>query len=109
MAIDEAHNGVRVNALRPGNILTEIYYSNMFREEDSVAYEAYQNRGQWMGRSGQAIETGTAAVFLGSFVTGMTLLATDGDLSWVRVEDICGCRGTRRPHKETVFCRTSKF
>ena len=83
LAIDEARNGVRVNALRPGNILTEMYYSNLSREPDKEAYEEYQKKVQWWGRGGQPREMGTVALFLASnsmagFVTGTTLLATGG-------------------------------
>lgn len=83
LSIDEAKNGVRVNALRPGNILTEMYYSNLSREPDKEAYEEYQKQVQWLGRGGQPREMGTAALFLASnqlasFVTGTTLLATGG-------------------------------
>ncbi len=83
LAIDEAKKGVRVNALRPGNIFTDMYYSNLSREENPEQYEAEQRRVQWMGRGGQPREMGTAALFLASnqmagFVTGTTLLATGG-------------------------------
>ena len=82
LAIDEAKNGVRVNALRPGNILTDMYYANLSREADPQEFEDYSNHVQWMGRGGQPIEMGTAALFLASsmasFVTGTTLLATGG-------------------------------
>lgn len=82
LAIDETKNGVRVNALRPGNILTDMYYQNLSREPDPKEFEDYSNHVQWMGRGGQPIEIGRAALFLASnmasFVTGTTLLATGG-------------------------------
>ncbi len=83
LSIDEAKNGVRVNALRPGNILTEMYYSNLSREPNKEEYEDYQKKVQWWGRGGEPREMGTAALFLASnqmagFVTGTTLLATGG-------------------------------
>lgn len=82
LAIDETKHGVRVNALRPGNILTDMYYDNLSREPDPQEFEDYSNHVQWMGRGGQPIEIGRAALFLASslasFVTGTTLLATGG-------------------------------
>lgn len=82
LSIDAAKDGVRVNSLRPGNIMTDMYYSNLSREPDPEAYNEYQNHVQWMGRGGRPNEMGTAALFLASsmasFVTGTTLLATGG-------------------------------
>lgn len=82
LAIDEAKNGVRVNSLRPGNILTDIYYQNLSREADPKEFEDYSNHVQWMGRGGEPIEMGRVALFLASsmasFVTGTTILATGG-------------------------------
>ena len=43
LSIDEAKNGVRVNAIRPGNILTDIYYQNLSREPDPQEFEDYSN------------------------------------------------------------------
>ncbi len=83
LSIDEAKNGVRVNSLRPGNILTEMYHSNLLREPNPQEYEEYQKKVQWWGRGGEPREIGTVALFLASnqmagFVTGTTLLATGG-------------------------------
>jgi len=82
LSIDEAKNGVRVNAIRPGNILTDIYYQNLSREPDPQEFEDYSNHVQWMGRGGQPQEIGGAVLFMASrmasFVTGTTLLVTGG-------------------------------
>lgn len=82
LAIDEIKNGVRVNAIRPGNILTDMYYSNLSREPNPAEFEDYSNHVQWAGRGGQPEEIGRAVLFLASsmasFVTGTTLLATGG-------------------------------
>ncbi len=82
LAIDEAQHGVRVNALLPGNILTDIYYDNLSREDNPQEFEDYSNHVQWMGRGGQPKEMGMACLFLASsmssFVTGISLLASGG-------------------------------
>jgi len=82
LAIDESKNGVRVNAILPGHINTELYYENKKRSKDPGAFEEYSNHVQWMERGGESEEIGKACYFLasglGSFVTGIELLVTGG-------------------------------
>ena len=82
LAIDESRNGVRVNAMLPGNIKTEMYEKNKKREKDPEEFEEYSNHVQWMGRSGKPEEVGKACLFLasslGSFVTGIELFVSGG-------------------------------
>jgi NAD(P)-dependent dehydrogenase (short-subunit alcohol dehydrogenase family) len=82
LAVDESVNGVRVNAILPGHINTELYYENKKRADDPDAFEEYSNHVQWMGRGGESEEVGKACYFLasdlGSFVTGIELLVTGG-------------------------------
>ena len=82
LAIDEAKNNVRVNALLPGHIHTELYEKNKRRAEDPEAFEDYSNHVQWFRRGGTPEEVGKACFFLasdlGSFVTGIELFVTGG-------------------------------
>ena len=82
LAIDEIRHGVRVNAVRPGNILTDMFYSNLSREPDPKEFVDYSDHVQWAGRGGKPSEIGSAVLFLASsmasFVVGTTLLVTGG-------------------------------
>jgi NAD(P)-dependent dehydrogenase (short-subunit alcohol dehydrogenase family) len=82
LAVEEAANGVRVNAILPGNILTEARVrseASVFRGQD---FHDYLERWQWMGRSGTIEEVGNAALFLASemasFSTGISLVISGG-------------------------------
>jgi NAD(P)-dependent dehydrogenase (short-subunit alcohol dehydrogenase family) len=82
LAIDEARNGVRVNAVLPGNILTEMYYTNKTRDPDPDEFERWSNKVQWMGRGGTIEEVGNTCLFLASsgasFITGAEIFITGG-------------------------------
>ncbi len=82
LAIDEARNGVRVNAVLPGNITTEMYEKIRSRVADPVAFDNYSDNVQWMGRGGTPEDVGKACLFLASnlagFVTGVELLVSGG-------------------------------
>lgn len=53
IAIEEARHGVRVNAICPGHIMTEIVYKEMERVADPEAYLDRCNHYSWLGRGGQ--------------------------------------------------------
>lgn len=82
IAIEEARHGVRVNAICPGHIMTEIVYKEMERVADPGAYLDRCNHYSWLGRGGQPEEVGTAALFLASswasYITGVTLNVSGG-------------------------------
>lgn len=82
IAIEEARHGVRVNAICPGHIMTEIVYKAMERVADPEAYLDRCNHYSWLGRGGQPEEVGTAALFLASswasYITGVTLNVSGG-------------------------------
>ena len=82
IAIEEARHGVRVNAICPGHIMTEIVYKEMERSADPQAYLDRCNHYSWMGRGGEPEEVGTAALFLASswagYITGVTLNVSGG-------------------------------
>lgn len=82
IAIEEACHGVRVNAICPGHIMTEIVYKEMERVADPEAYLDRCNHYSWLGRGGQPEEVGTAALFLASswasYITGVTLNVSGG-------------------------------
>lgn len=82
IAIEEARHGVRVNAICPGHIMTEIVYKEMERVADPEAYLDRCNHYSWLGRGGQPEEVGTAVLFLASswasYITGVTLNVSGG-------------------------------
>ena len=82
IAIEEARHGVRVNAICPGHIMTEIVYKEMERNADPQAYLDRCNHYSWLGRGGEPEEVGTAALFLASswasYITGVTLNVSGG-------------------------------
>ena len=82
LAMDEARYGVRINAVLPGNIITEMYYANKNRDPDPDAFEQWSNNVQWMGRGGTIEEVGNTCLFLASsgasFITGSEVYVTGG-------------------------------
>lgn len=66
IAIEEARHGVRVNAICPGHIMTEIVYKEMERVADPEAYLDRCNHYSWLGPGGQPEEVAAAALFLAS-------------------------------------------
>jgi NAD(P)-dependent dehydrogenase (short-subunit alcohol dehydrogenase family) len=81
MAVDHAHQGIRINALMPGVIDTPMPAKSLKRYADPEAMKAYWKQRHPMGRIGKPEEVACAALFLAcddsSFVTG-TLLFVDG-------------------------------
>lgn len=81
IAIEEARHGVRVNAILPGHIITELFLKEKARAKNPEAYEQRCNNYSWMGRGGLPSDVGKAALFLASnewagFITGISLLIT---------------------------------
>jgi L-fucose dehydrogenase len=78
LAIEEAKNGVRVNAVLPGNILTQSRVNLEASMKDGRAFHDYVEKWQWIGRSGTVEEVGQACLFLASdqarFITGIELI-----------------------------------
>jgi NAD(P)-dependent dehydrogenase (short-subunit alcohol dehydrogenase family) len=81
IAVDHAHQGIRVNALMPGVIDTPMPAKSLKRYADPEAMKAFWKLRHPMGRIGRPEEVAKAALFLASsdssFVTG-TLLFVDG-------------------------------
>jgi NAD(P)-dependent dehydrogenase (short-subunit alcohol dehydrogenase family) len=81
IAVDHAHQGIRVNALMPGVIDTPMPARTLARYSDPEALKAFWRQRHPMGRIGRPEEVARAALFLASddasFVTG-ALLFVDG-------------------------------
>jgi NAD(P)-dependent dehydrogenase (short-subunit alcohol dehydrogenase family) len=81
IAVDHAHQGIRINALMPGVIDTPMPARSLQRQADPEAARLFWKQRHPMGRIGQPEEVAKAALFLASddssFVTG-TLLFVDG-------------------------------
>jgi NAD(P)-dependent dehydrogenase (short-subunit alcohol dehydrogenase family) len=82
LAIDEARNGVRVNVVLPGNILTARRIERLAEMENGEAIDNWVDSWQWPGRSGTIEEAGHACLFLASdgasFITGIELIISGG-------------------------------
>ena len=82
LAIDEAEHGVRVNAILPGNILTQSRLDLEATMEYGQAFHDFVETWQWTGRSGTIEEAGNLCLFLASdaasFITGAELPLTGG-------------------------------
>jgi NAD(P)-dependent dehydrogenase (short-subunit alcohol dehydrogenase family) len=82
LAIDEAANGVRVNAILPGNIMSDRQVQGLTSSGDPEGFQAYLESWQWMGRIGTVEEVGQAALFLASdmstYTTGTCLVVSGG-------------------------------
>jgi NAD(P)-dependent dehydrogenase (short-subunit alcohol dehydrogenase family) len=80
--VDEARNGVRVNAISPGNIVTSMFVDWADSHADPQAVRDYVDSWQWIGRMGTPEEVAYACLFLASngasFVTGIDLPVTGG-------------------------------
>jgi NAD(P)-dependent dehydrogenase (short-subunit alcohol dehydrogenase family) len=80
MALSLAEHGIRVNAIGPGSINTEMLAATM---ADSAARGRILSRTP-MGRIGEPAEIAAVAVFLASdeasYVTGQTIYADGGRL-----------------------------
>jgi len=84
IALDLASKGVRVNAISPSLVLTELARDILSRERDPVATLASREAQHPLGRLGKPEEIGAATVYLASdasaWVTGQNLII-DGGLS----------------------------
>jgi L-fucose dehydrogenase len=82
LAIDEAANGVRVNAVLPGNVMTRRRRSIEAEAVNGPKLHEFLESWQWLGRSGEPEEVGNAVAFLASdqasFITGATLIVSGG-------------------------------
>jgi NAD(P)-dependent dehydrogenase (short-subunit alcohol dehydrogenase family) len=86
MALDLAEHQVRVNAISPSLVLTELAQEILSREADPAATLARREAQHPLGRLGQPKDIGSAAVYLAgdgsSWMTGHNLVI-DGGLSIV--------------------------
>ena len=86
MALDLAEHRVRVNAISPSLVLTELAQEIMSREADPAATLARRRAQHPLGRLGEPRDIGAAAVYLASeesgWMTGQNLVV-DGGLSIV--------------------------
>ena len=82
LAIDEARNGVRVNAVLPGNVMTHMRTTGVAASPNPQALHNWLERVQWIGRSASIEEAGKACLFLASdassFITGIDLILSGG-------------------------------
>jgi NAD(P)-dependent dehydrogenase (short-subunit alcohol dehydrogenase family) len=84
LAVDHARQGIRVNAVAPGDVETPMLLSGIAHRGSSAA-EGLRENGEVipMGRVGQPPEIAAAVAFLASdeasFITGTTLLADGGN------------------------------
>jgi NAD(P)-dependent dehydrogenase (short-subunit alcohol dehydrogenase family) len=82
LAIDEAKNGVRVNAILPGNIFTHMRVTSVNASPDPKGLHDWLESTQHLGRSGTIEEAGQTALFLASdqssFITGIDLILSGG-------------------------------
>jgi len=84
LAVDHARQGVRVNAVAPGDVETPMLLSGITHRGSSAAEGLKENGAVIpMGRVGQPPEIAAAVAFLASdeasFITGTTLLADGGN------------------------------
>ncbi|XP_067641634.1 uncharacterized oxidoreductase TM_0325-like [Eurosta solidaginis] len=77
IALDLADKNVRVNAVNPGVIITDIHRRNGMSEEEYAAYLVRCKETHALGRVGEPKEVADAIIFLASdkasFITGATL------------------------------------
>ena len=81
MALDLADQNIRVNAICPGFVETELTEAVIAQEADPAAVLAARKRGNPLGRSGQPSEIGAMAVYLASDAAAWTTgqaFAVDG-------------------------------
>jgi NAD(P)-dependent dehydrogenase (short-subunit alcohol dehydrogenase family) len=82
LAVDEAANGVRVNAVLPGNVMTRARARLEDEAPNGAVLHEFMEAWQWMGRSGSPEEIGYPVLFLASeyasYITGATLIVSGG-------------------------------
>lgn len=82
LAIEEARHGVRVNAICPGHIVTDLFLNEMKKVADPEAYKDRCDNYSWFGRGGTPEEIGKTALFLVSpwagYITGVSLNVSGG-------------------------------
>jgi NAD(P)-dependent dehydrogenase (short-subunit alcohol dehydrogenase family) len=82
LAVDEARNGVRVNVVLPGVIITPLGESFINSNEDPQKVRDFIESWQWNGRRGTIEEVGYTCLFLASdgasFITGIELIISGG-------------------------------
>ncbi len=82
LAIDEAQNGVRVNAVLPGNIRSDLGKEHRDVSLDSQQTAEISKRIQWIRRQGEPLDIGRACLFLASdmagYITGAEINITGG-------------------------------
>ena len=82
LAIEEARHGVRVNAVLPGNILSNSRIEGVAQSENPEELDKLVDSWQWAGRSGTNEEAGYVCLFLASdwasYVTGIDLIISGG-------------------------------
>lgn len=83
MALDHARQGIRVNAVCPGDTYVERWKSHLKPGQDLEAYLAELGAGFPMGRVGTADELAKAVLFLASddasYMTGHLLVVDGGN------------------------------
>lgn len=98
LAVDEARqDGVRVNAVLPGNISTPLFHSFTDAAPDPAAAMDHADSQQWTGRLGTAEEVARVCLFLAgegaSFVTGVEMIVSGGaelayGVKWPKQESV---------------------
>ncbi|HSU04330.1 MAG TPA: SDR family NAD(P)-dependent oxidoreductase [Acetobacteraceae bacterium] len=82
MALDFAPHAVRVNAISPGVIETELFFETLKREADPEAMLAQRRSMHPLGRTGRADEIAAVVVLLassgGGFITGQNIVVDGG-------------------------------
>jgi NAD(P)-dependent dehydrogenase (short-subunit alcohol dehydrogenase family) len=82
LAVDEARNGVRVNVVLPGVIITPLAESFIDSKDDPQYVRDFIDSWQWNGRRGSIEEVGYTCLFLASdgagFITGIELVVSGG-------------------------------
>jgi len=82
LAVDEARNGVRVNAVLPGAVDTPLVRSFIDSKPNAQELQDLLGNWSWMGRIAAEDELGRACLFLASdmasFITGIDLIVSGG-------------------------------
>jgi NAD(P)-dependent dehydrogenase (short-subunit alcohol dehydrogenase family) len=81
LAIDEAPNGVRVNSVSPGNIMTPLWQESIDASPEPEQYRADGEAAQLVGRMGRAEEVGRLCLFIAAeatFTTGVDHVISGG-------------------------------